>query len=49
MPEPHKNEDKDTFISRCMSDEEAKADFPKTDQRYAFCLSKFKEKDKKKD
>ena len=49
MPEPRKNEGKDDFISRCLSDEEAKADFPKTDQRYAFCLSKWDNKDKKKD
>lgn len=39
MPEPRPNEDHDSFIERCMSDDEAKEDFPDTDQRLAFCES----------
>lgn len=46
MPSPKSGESEKQFISRCMSDEEAKKDFPKTDQRYAFCKSKFDKKNK---
>jgi len=44
MPSPKSEESKDTFISRCMSSTEAKRDFPDTDQRYAFCQSKWENK-----
>jgi len=46
MPNPRKNESKDEFIERCMSDEEAKRDFPKSGNRYAFCLSKWTNRNK---
>lgn len=49
MPSPNKDEKRDDFISRCMSDEEAKRDFPNSKQRVAFCISKWEDKDKKKD
>lgn len=39
MPEPRRGETRDEFISRCMSDAEARDDFPVTDQRLAFCSS----------
>ncbi len=39
MPKPRKGENKDDFISRCMSSEEAKNDFPDQDQRLAVCNS----------
>jgi hypothetical protein len=37
MPQPIKGEKKETFIQRCMSDEESVNSFPKEDQRYAVC------------
>jgi HK97 family phage prohead protease len=44
MPSPGPTESEDEFISRCMSDEEAMADFPDEDQRYAVCISKWEGK-----
>ena len=43
MPSPRKGEKKKDFVSRCMSDEEAKRDFPESKQRVAFCNSKFEQ------
>ncbi len=43
---PHKDEEKDTFISRCMS--EMKEEFPDNDQRLAVCFQQWKDKDKEK-
>lgn len=46
IPKPKKGESKDDFISRCMSDEDMKeysAD-PKSNQRYAVCISKWESK-----
>ena len=37
MPQPIKGEKKETYISRCMSDEESVGSFPDEDQRYAVC------------
>jgi hypothetical protein len=37
MPQPIKGEKKDTFIQRCMSDEESVGAFPDESQRYAVC------------
>ena len=48
MPTPRKGEKKDEFISRCMGDEEANADFPDQKQRAAFCYSQWERKGKKK-
>ena len=42
MPSPQKNERQNDFIQRCMSSEESKRSFPKTDQRVAFCHSQWK-------
>lgn len=41
MPSPRSGETRSDFVSRCMGDAEAKADFPSTDQRLAFCSSQF--------
>ena len=41
MPSPDKGESKKDYISRCMSSEEAKRDFPDSNQRVAFCNSKW--------
>jgi len=44
MPSPRKGETKQSYVSRCMSSEEAKRDFPSSDQRVAFCHSKWENK-----
>ncbi len=44
MPNPGPTESEDEFLSRCMSDEEAMADFPDEDQRYAVCISNWEGK-----
>ena len=41
MPTPRSDEARDDFIERCMSDGESKRDFPDTDQRLAFCASRY--------
>lgn len=46
MPEPRDGESRDEFLDRCMGDDEAVADFPDSDQRYAFCNSKWENRDK---
>lgn len=47
IPNPNISEDKETFISRCMSDENMKKEYSEMDQRYAICNSSF-ERNKKK-
>lgn len=39
MPSPHKNEKKDDYIARCMSDPEMKSKFDDNKQRVAVCFS----------
>ena len=48
MPIPKKepNEDKQKFVSRCMSNETMKKDYPNTQQRVAICLSQTRKKGK---
>ena len=46
MPSPDRGETKKNYISRCMSSEEAKRDFPDSKQRVAFCNSKWENKGK---
>jgi hypothetical protein len=43
MPLPQKQEDesKSTFVSRCMSDDIMKKEFPKDKQRVAVCHSQY--------
>lgn len=38
IPKPEKNEDKQKFVSRCMSNEIMKKDYPNSQQRIAVCL-----------
>lgn len=38
MPKPRKGEKKSDFVSRCMSDPEAKRIKPKPDERLGFCF-----------
>ena len=47
IPDKHTDEDKQKFISRCMSDEVMKKEYPDTKQRVAICISQTK-KDKSK-
>ncbi len=42
IPKRRKNEDKDKFISRCMSDDTMNKDFPENGQRYAICMGQVK-------
>ena len=46
MPSPRKGEQQKDYISRCMSSEEAKKDFPDSKQRVAFCNSKWRQRGK---
>lgn len=45
MPTPRKGERRTDFLSRCMGSEEARKDFPKQAQRYAFCNSQWDRRD----
>ena len=46
MPKPNKGEQKEDFLQRCMSSEEANKDYPDQKQRYAVCLSFWENKSK---
>lgn len=46
MPEPMQNENRDEFVDRCMSDQEAMTDFPSNEQRFAFCNSQWDNRNK---
>lgn len=52
LPRPSKSEkeknDEKGFISRCMSDENSKKEFPNQKQRVAYCFSTWKQSKKKK-
>jgi len=41
LPTPSKGESKKDFLSRCMSNDTMKSEYPKTKQRYAVCNSKW--------
>ena len=44
IPKPEKNEDKQKFVQRCMSNETMKKDYPNSDQRDAVCLGQTRTK-----
>lgn len=46
IPKPRKNEKESEYISRCMSDEVMKKEFPKQDQRSAVCYREWRNKNK---
>lgn len=46
IPSRKQNEDRQKFISRCMSNETMKKDYPNTQQRVAICLGQTKQKGK---
>tara|TARA_Y100001972_G_scaffold66515_1_gene81111 strand:- start:509 stop:1480 length:972 start_codon:yes stop_codon:yes gene_type:complete len=48
MPEPASGERKQDYLKRCMADRESVDDFPRSDQRYAFCNSKWSQSLKEK-
>ena len=48
LPKPHKNENKDDFISRCMGDNVMNEEYPDNSQRAAVCYSQWRNKDAEK-
>lgn len=44
LPKPNKDEKEKDFISRCMSNETMKKEYPDGKQRVAVCYSQFKSK-----
>jgi hypothetical protein len=44
IPKPEENEDKQKFVSRCMSDSIMKEEHPDTKQRAAICMGESKQK-----
>lgn len=47
MPTPAANEDKETFMERCMGMDMMNEEYPDEKQRYAVCLSHWEDKEKK--
>ena len=43
LPKPKKGESENDFVSKCMSNETVKEDFPDQDQRLAVCFRQFRE------
>jgi len=48
MPKPTRGESYKEFTDRFMSDKNMVKEYPKTDQRYAVCMSQWKNKKKDK-
>jgi len=49
IPKPNEDESKKKFLSRCMGDDIMKDEYPDREQRYAVCLTSWKDKDNKGD
>lgn len=47
IPSPKPKEEMDKYMTRCMSDEVMKKEFPQNKQRVAVCMSNFKRSNKK--
>lgn len=45
LPTPNKEEKKQDFMSRCMSNEKMKEEFEENGQRYSVCETQWEEKD----
>ena len=43
IPKPQSNEKEEDFMSRCMSDDTMKAEFPDEVQRLAVCIQQVKD------
>lgn len=41
IPQPEESEDKSEFVSRCMSDETMRTEYPDVNQRYAVCQNQW--------
>ena len=48
LPKPRKNEDKNKFIERCVTDEVMKKEFPDQTQRLAVCYSLWRDRNENK-
>jgi len=46
LPKPRKRENESDFISRCMSNAEAKREFPEREQRLGVCFSQWRRRNK---
>jgi len=49
IPTPQKDETKQEFIERCMSNDTMVKEYPNEGQRYAICLTQWRNKNKNKD
>jgi len=49
IPTPQKDETKQEFIERCMSNDTMVKEYPNKGQRYAICLTQWRNKNKNKD
>jgi len=45
LPKPTKDENRDKFISRCISDKIVEKEFPDLSQRIAVCVTQYDKKD----
>lgn len=43
MPTPRPNDNRETFLQRCMADATMAADFPERTQRFAVCVAQWSE------
>jgi hypothetical protein len=46
IPKPRKQESKESFMDRCLSNEIMNSEYPDTDQRYAICASQWRNRKK---
>ena len=46
IPEPRDSESEDEFIDRCMSNDMMNEEYPESDQRYAICISQWRDREK---
>ena len=46
IPRPRTDENKDDFMSRCMSDDNMQEEFPDDKQRVAVCYDQWRKKEK---
>lgn len=44
LPKPNINESQQDFVSRCMSNNTMKSEYPDQDQRLAVCYTQWREK-----
>jgi hypothetical protein len=46
LPKPKEGESQATFVSRCMSDDKIRSEFPSQQQRYLVCARQYEDRDK---